>query len=111
MRTGCNAIGTDLVRLEGSVLQVSSDGRFPPALPPVQVTKMPKKTLDVQVTTLDAVLEFSIEVGGGTTPRPGTRRSLCAPMCTGALKPLCVFGSCFEASCARTLSTIIIHIH
>lgn len=25
---------------------------------------MPKKTVDVQVTTVDAVLEFSIEVGG-----------------------------------------------
>ena len=24
---------------------------------------MPKKTIDVQVTTMDAVLEFSIEVG------------------------------------------------
>ena len=25
--------------------------------------KMPKKTIDVQVTTMDAVLDFSIEVG------------------------------------------------
>ena len=28
--------------------------------------KIPKKTLDVQVTTVDAVLEFQIDVSGAT---------------------------------------------
>lgn len=48
--------------IKHSVSRVGRNCPFPPSLPAVQVTKMPKKTLDVQVTTLDAVLEFSIEV-------------------------------------------------
>ena len=32
----------------------------------IQVAKMPKKTLDVQVTTMDAVLEFSIDVSASS---------------------------------------------
>ena len=41
---------------------------------------MPKKTLDVQVTTLDAVLEFSIDVSASSVCQSGAAQCIRCPV-------------------------------